>query len=159
MNRRLVFLSLSIFVLTGCATGRLYPIKGPLSAQTPPPIYVANFKGAFNSGSLTVTLANGEVCKGRWETIRRPKNAKESAAISGAPASNLSAEWDTVYGPGFYVAHVLGARLYARSTLTGSKGTVLNVEMYKPDNNENNTAAAVKGVAKDNTDNIYKLAF
>jgi hypothetical protein len=154
MNRRVVFLSLSIFLLTGCATGRLYPIKGPLAAQTPPPIYVAKFERSF----LIVTLADGEVCKGRWETIHRPKNAKESAALNTAPVSNLSAEWDIVYGPGFYVAHVLGARLYGRSTLTGNKGTTLNVEMYKPDS-EDKTIAATKGVAKDNNGNVYKLAF
>ncbi len=159
MNSRVVFLSLTIFVLTGCATARLYPVKGPLSAQTPPPVYVANVKGAFNSGSITVTLADGEACTGRWETIHRPKNAKESAALSTAPTSNLSAGWDTVYGPGFYVAHVLGARLYARATLTGTKGTILNLEMYKPNSEENTTIAAIKGVAKDNKDNTYKLAF
>jgi hypothetical protein len=159
MTGCLLFLSLCALVLTGCATGRLYPIKGPLSAQTPPPIYVANFKGAFNSGDFTVTLGDGEVCKGRWQTIHRPKNAKESAAMSSAPDNSLSAEWDIVYGPGFYVAHVLGARLYAHATLTGSKGTTLNVEMYKPNSEEDTTTAAIKGVAKDNKDNIYKLAF
>lgn len=159
MKRTLVLLLLGISTLSGCATARLYPVKGPLSSQTPPPVYVANVKGAFNSGSITVTLADGEACTGRWETIHRPKNAKESAALGTAPTSNMSAEWDTVYGPGFYVAHVLGARLYARATLTGTKGTILDVEMYKPNNEENTTTAAIKGVAKDNQDNTYKLAF
>jgi hypothetical protein len=159
MKRTLVLLLLGISTLSGCATARLYPVKGPLSSQTPAPVYVANVKGAFHSGSFTVTLADGELCKGNWEVVRRPKNSKESAAMSSVPANNMSAEWDTVYGPGFYVAHVLGAPLYARATLTGTKGTILDVEMYKPNNEENTTTAAIKGVAKDNKDNTYKLAF
>jgi hypothetical protein len=43
--------------------------------------------------------------------------------------------------------------------VTGNRGTVLNVELYKPDKVENTTAAAIKGVAKDDKGNIYKVAF
>ena len=57
------------------------------------------------------------------------------------------------------MSHVLGTRLYVRYALTGDRGTVLNVEMYRPDNNESNILGAIKGVAKDNKDNLYKLAF
>ena len=72
----------------------------------------------------------------------------------------MASVWDTIYGTGFYVSRVLGARLYAKSVLTGNKGTILNVEMYKPQGEpEGATVAAIKGVAKDNRDNIYKLAF
>src|SRR5208283_1619550 len=42
---------------------------------------------------------------------------------------------------------------------TGNRGTVLNVELYKPNSVENTTTAAIKGVAKDNKGNIYKVAF
>ena len=76
-----------------------------------------------------------------------------------ASPDNLSAEWDTVYGTGFYVANVLGTRLYARAVLTGNRGTTLNVELYKPDKVENTTIGAIKGVAKDDKGNIYKVAF
>jgi hypothetical protein len=73
-------------------------------------------------------------------------------------ANDVASIWDTIYGPGFYVSHVLGATLYARVVATGNRGTVLNVEMYEPyfepaGRPEN----AIKGVAKDNKDNIYKL--
>jgi len=71
----------------------------------------------------------------------------------------MSAEWDAIYGPGFYVAHVLGARLYARAVLTGNQGTVLNVELYKPDTPENSNVSSIRGVAKDNRENVYKVAF
>ena len=70
----------------------------------------------------------------------------------------MPSAWDTVYGQGYYVSHVLGARLYAQAVATGNKGTVLNVEMYKAANEHDVIPAdAVKGVAKDNKDNIYKL--
>jgi hypothetical protein len=70
----------------------------------------------------------------------------------------MSSEWDTVYGLGFYVSHVLGSKLYVQAALSGNKGTVLNVEMYRPEVVEGrNIASSVKGVAKDNRGNIYKL--
>jgi hypothetical protein len=57
------------------------------------------------------------------------------------------------------VAHVLGARLYGRAVLTGNRATVLNLEIYEPDHTENNRPAEIKGVARDNKDNVYKVAF
>ncbi|MFI5098652.1 MAG: hypothetical protein ACHQT6_11830 [Candidatus Acidiferrales bacterium] len=160
MKSFLVPLLLCVSTLPGCgATARLYPVQGPLSLQTPVPIYVAKFTGAFYSGNLSVVLADGEVCKGRWATLPRPNTSSDATAASAASANNLAAEWDTVYGTGFYVAHVLGARLYARAMLTGSRGTLLNVEMYKSNNVENTTVDAIKGVAKDDKGNIYKVAF
>jgi len=159
MKSFLVPLFLCLSTLSGCATARFYPVQGPLSTQTPVPVYVAKFSGAFNSGNLSVVLANGEVCKGRWATVPRPTTSTDAAAATAVPANNLSAEWDTVYGTGFYVAHVLGARLYARAPLTGNRGTALNVELYKSDQVENTTVGAIKGVAKDDKGNIYKVAF
>jgi hypothetical protein len=159
MKSRLVLLLLGVFTLSGCATARLYPVQGPLATQTPSPVYVAKFTGAFTSGNFSVVLGDGEVCKGRWAQVPRPKTSDAATPATAGPANNLSAEWDTVYGTGFYVAHVLGARLYARSVVTGNRGTVLNVELYKPDKVENTTAAAIKGVAKDDKGNIYKVAF
>ncbi len=156
------FLALSLLcvsTLTGCATARLYPVQGPLSSQNPPPVYVAKFSGAFNSGDLSVVLGGGEVCKGHWATVPRPSTSNAATTASAASADNLSAEWDTVYGTGFYVAHVLGARLYARAVLTGNRGTILNVELYKPDSAENTAVGAIKGVAKDDKGNVYKVAF
>jgi hypothetical protein len=160
MKDRLFFVLLAASILPGCgATGRLYPVRGPLSAQTPAPVLVAKLTGAFNSGNISVVLADGEVCKGRWATVSRPRVSSGSAAASAAPAENMSSEWDTVYGTGFYVSRVLGARLYAHAQLQGDRGSVLDVEMWKPEEKEGNNVSAIKGVAKDTKDNIYKLAF
>jgi hypothetical protein len=163
MKSHLVIGLLCVSILWGCsATARLYPVQGPLSSPTPPPVYVAKMTGAFTSGDFSATLNDSEVCKGRWEQVRLPNASVDTAAAATTlPAENMSAEWDTVYGQGFYVARVLGARLYAKAVLTGNKGTVLNVELYKPDvpDHNNSPAATIRGVAKDNHDNVYKVAF
>ncbi len=108
---------------------------------------------------MSVVLGDGEVCKGRWSTVPRAQVPKGAATASTSSTDGMPSVWDTVYGSGFYVSHVLGTRLYVRSALTGDRGTVLNVEMYRPDNNESNIRGAIKGVARDNKDNLYKLAF
>ena len=64
--------------------------------------------------------------------------------------------WDTVYGSGYYVAHVLGATLYAEAAITGDRGTVLDVEFYRP--NPGGEEIRILGAARDSKDNIYKLA-
>jgi len=160
VKSHLVVVLSCLSVLSGCsATARLYPVQGPLSAQTPPPVYVAKMTGALNSGSFSATLNGSEVCTGHWAQVTRPKASTEVPVSGGASRDNMSAEWDAIYGPGFYVAHVLGARLYARAVLTGNQGTVLNVELYKPDTPENSNVSSIRGVAKDNRENVYKVAF
>ncbi len=67
----------------------------------------------------------------------------------------MSAIWDTVYGQGYFVSHVLGKLYYARGSITGSRGTVLDVEFYKPDGESRH----IFGVAKDSKGNVYKMAF
>lgn len=160
MNRWTIFALLCVSILSGCtATARLYPVQGPLSTQTPPPVYVGKMTDGLHSGAFSAVLNDGEVFKGRWELVRRPNNAKDAAATGAPSAGSMSAEWDLVFGQGFYVAHVLGARLYGRAELTGSRGTILNVELYKSDNAKEDAPGSVKGVAKDNKNNIYKVAF
>ena len=160
MKRRLNPVLFLLFMLSGCtATARLYPVRGPLSTQTPVPVYVGKLTDGLHSGDFSAVLGNGEVFKGRWNLVARPNSPKDASASGGPSANSLSAEWDAVYGPGFYVAHVLGARLYGRAILKGSRGTPLEMEIYKPDDVKENTVGAIKGVAKDDKNNIYKIAF
>jgi hypothetical protein len=99
------------------------------------------------SGDISVTLADGEICRGRWALV------SQTAKNSTSNVVDLSADWDLVYGAGYFVAHVLGNRLFARATLQGNMGTVLTVEF----SNENNTRGNTKGVAQDNKGNIFKV--
>jgi len=64
--------------------------------------------------------------------------------------------WDNIYGPGYYVSHVLGTQYYAQTVVTGNRGTTMNVEMFSQPG-EKDGSPRIKGVAKDSRDNIYKL--
>jgi hypothetical protein len=77
------------------------------------------------------------------------------------PPFNLSAEWDAVYGSGFYTAHVLGAHLFVRTTLTGKQGGSLQVEMISQpvETGAKDVAAPnISGVARDEKGNVFKVA-
>jgi len=166
VKSHLAVVLLGVSVLPGCAaTARLYPVHGPLSTQTPLPVYVAKLAHGLKSGNFSAILNNGEVCKGRWELVP-PSNSSKGATTAGVPsANNMSAEWDTIYGPGFYSNEVLGADFYMRAVLTGNRGTLLNVEMFANQSPEPSArhddpiTRIMKGVAKDNKGNTYNLVF
>ena len=154
----------SLCILCGCyRDAHLYPILGPLAAQTPPPIFSAKLTGVINSGSLTAKLGNGEVFSGPWQAQSAKQIANQSNA-GIAPPFNLSAAWDAVYGPGFYTGHVLGSHLFARTSLTGKQGGILQVEMISQPGIDGAdprslSAPVITGVAKDDKGNIYKMGF
>jgi hypothetical protein len=128
-------LVLTTVLVSGCATGHLYPVQGPLAAQTPPPIY----KVKMGTGdSISATLANGEMCHGRWLDV----------AQGDPTAREMSAEWDLVYGKGFFLANVLGNAAIARTILTCAKDAKVSAEF----NSE-------KGVAKDDKGDVFRLTF
>jgi hypothetical protein len=133
--------------LTGCMVmvpGHLYPIQGPLASQTPMPILPLTLSGILNSGSLSVTLQGGETCKGSWNQVH-----------ADDPSGNkMAAQWDAVYGQGFFTANVLGNPVFARSALTCNKGSTLNVELYDP---KPGNPIAVVGIAQDDKGNLYKM--
>jgi hypothetical protein len=100
--------------------------------------------GILNSGTLSVTLQGGEVCKGSWSQVRQDD-----------PSGNkMAAQWDAVYGQGFFVAHVLGNPVFARASLTCNQGSTLSLELYDP--NPGNILTTV-GIAQDGTGNLYKM--
>jgi len=106
------------------------------------------------SGTISVTLENGEVCKGSWAFVSKSAPEKSDSGSGGSASGSMAADWDAVYGAGYYVAHVVGNRLYARSTLTGNRGTIIRAEFT----NEHNEAGQTKGVAEDNYGNVFKVS-
>jgi hypothetical protein len=58
---------------------------------------------------------------------------------------------------------VLGAHLFARTTLTGTQGGTLQVEMMSQPvetaDARDVAAPVIKGVARDEKGNVYKVAF
>ena len=146
---------LCVAFLTGCSIRlRFYPVKGPIASATPNQVYMGRISASttFNpkSGGFSAVLSDGEAFKGSWAMVG--PNGKGGTAST--PATNsLSDAWDTVFGEGFYVSHVLGQREYGRSVSTGSNGTVLQVEIYNPGTGP----AETKAVAQDSKGNIYKV--
>ena len=144
-------------LLAGCISlsvpGGFSPVRGPLSQQSPLPTYTAKMSGLL-SGTISVSLANGEVCQGPWAFVSKaiPRSANSSAASVAPP--DMASDWDLVYGTGFYTAHVVGNKLYARATLTGNTGSIIYVEL----SNETNTRGNTKGVAQDNHGNVFKVS-
>jgi hypothetical protein len=152
---RLSFLPalLTTTLLSGCilsVPGGFSPVQGPLSKQSPIPTYAATMSGVFH-GSISVVLDNGEVFKGPWALV--PEMPPSTSATAVTPV-DMADDWDDVYGTNYFTAHVLGSKVYARATLTGSKGSVLHVEF----NNENNTPGNTRGVASDNKGNVFKVS-
>jgi len=162
MKATVILILLAFFLMVGCtATARLYPVQGPLSLQTPLPVFAGKLQGAINSGNVSFVMSDGEVCRGRWTRVV-PVQAPNSATAAGAPASagtpatgGMPSVWDAVYGSGFYVAHVLGDQYYAQGVITGDRGTVVDVEFYHADR----PSTHIAGVARDSKGNIYKMVF
>jgi hypothetical protein len=134
-------------------TARLYPVA-PINASAP--VIVGKIHGAFSAGTVSFTLPDGEVCKGHWTLVPLPNSTGKNAP------SELGPVWDQVYGSGYYLAHVVGTRLYARAAAVGNRGTTLYIEFHQSATAvapNTNTVASIKGVAKDNSNNIFKLTF
>lgn len=145
--------ALTATMLAGCilsVPGGFSPVQGPLSKQSPIPTYAATMSGIL-SGTISVILDNGEVCKGPWAFVSTTPPGTSATVVTPI---DMTADWDSVYGTGYFAAHVLGNKLYARATLTGNMGTVLHAEF----SNENNTRGNTKGVAADNKANVYKVS-
>ena len=148
--RHLLMIVSTATLLSGCLVmvpGNLYPIQGPAaSAQNPPAIYSVTINGIANAGTMSATLQNNESCSGTWSQVSQRDNS----------AGQMSAQWDQVYGPGFFVANVLGNPVFARAVLTCKQGTTLNIEFFEHDPG---AFAGTKGIGQDSKGNLYKVTF
>ncbi len=165
-------------VLFGCDNeGQLWPVQGPLASQPSPRSFPIRFTKIYaETGGFSTTLANGEVFKGTWiklnsaPTKTRFSDTPKKTPDNGTPANTagekngsgssltLASAWDTVYGSGFYTAHVLGQPLSFRGTAKGSRGTTFTIEEYKTaTGSSQNPIYKMNGVAVDSNGNIYKF--
>lgn len=69
----------------------------------------------------------------------------------------MEAAWDSVYGSGFFVSHLLGKERI-RATLIGDRGTRLNVELFSHSDSRG-ILRDIMGVARDDHGNLYKVTF
>jgi hypothetical protein len=139
--------------LSGCqVTAILYPVKttGPASpsAVGQPVIAKLKFTGAGKSGTISIIPAEGECFIGNYSFVEQnPKTLNKDI---------LSAAWDNVYGPGYYVAHVLGT-MHALVELKGDRGNTVLMDFYRTPGGEK--MSQILGVAKDGNSNLYKVVF
>jgi hypothetical protein len=141
MRLRLFLAIIFACASTGCAVGviHLYPIEAAGVGQ--PQI----LKGTIIYAALSATVS-----------FRSPNGEKFSGPCAFGSAAgvndDLKGTWDSVYGQGDYLAHVVGSQTHCTATLTGSAGTIFHLESY------NETAETpIKGIAQDSNGNIYKL--
>lgn len=171
MKTKIVFFMISICAISTCipaSAQNLYPVQGPLAAQTPPPVFSGKSRNPMfwvgglrtSSGSITWTLAHGEKLQGKLVTSKVTASTPVAKALGDPagypPQPNLAFAWDAVYGQGYYVAHILGKKIW-QEVLTGDQGTVLQVERYEEMLNEGD--ARIFSVAMDNKGNIYKVVW
>jgi hypothetical protein len=163
LKKKLCFVLFLAFITSGCShTYRLYVVEGPLAAQTPSLVLFAKVKGVqgtagAKSGSISVVLHDGEICSGRWTVVPRVEVPKNATAADAPATNGMSSVWDTVYGSGFYVSHILGrGGFHAQAVVSGNEGTVLDMEIYGIGTPAQNGPI---GVAKDNKGNVYKMVW
>jgi hypothetical protein len=118
-----------------------HPIKGEIIDQYPNTVIVGHISGNY-SGSISLELPSGESCRGKWAIISQTQAETE-----------LSSEWDLVYGQGYFMKNIQGERNRAEAKLVGNKGSILVAELHKNSEHEANC----QGVAKDSTGNVYKI--
>ena len=153
-----LIIACSILGNTAALAQRLYPVQGPAAAQAPPPVFAAKLAGSLGkSGKISLVQVGGESFQGTW-TIVTATFANLKTPGTGAsypPQPNLAFAWDAVYGPGYFVATILGSENVGQAVATGDKGTVLQIEFHReqlgvPEDNH-------FGVAVDNNGNVYKV--
>ena len=148
-NKSDLFLSLvALAVLcSGCSTtANLYPVKGPLSEVKPLPILKARVDGIMgNSGGISLTMPDGEVCKGQWSS---------AAGMSVTYGSGtLFSQYGSAYWSGYTVGNKPGENR-GQAIIIGERDTVIDIEFYTGSGTANGF-----GLAKDNKGNIYKVLF
>lgn len=144
-----------VAAIAGCSTtATLYPVDGPLSKQQPLPVLTANVDGIMgNSGGISLSLPDGELCTGKWSSIAPMSVGFSTATASGSTTNGMASVWTTVYGSGFSMRNQPGVNK-GEAMLVGNRGTVIQVEFYTGSGTANGT-----GVAKDNKGNVFKVLF
>jgi hypothetical protein len=152
-----LFLVSCAVILSGCSlsvTAKLYPVQGPLSEQKPIPVLRARVMDVQrNSGDVTLTLTDGEVCTGSWSSLAPQQVSMTSISGRGQITSGIQTAYTTVYGTGFTVSNVPGVNR-GTAYLVGDRGTTIEVEFFT-----GSGTASGNGVAIDSKGNIFKVIF
>ncbi|MBB5036628.1 hypothetical protein [Prosthecobacter dejongeii] len=130
--------------ITSCTlTAKAYPVAGP--AVQGGKVLDAKFTWAGNgSGTVALTLPDGEVCTGRYATVVGGIMSPEIVAAQGSAVAISSASVST--------GDVRGLQT-SRAMLMGTRGTIVDFEGYTSGANPTHGF----GRAKDNNGNVWKV--
>lgn len=147
MKRLSIF---SLLLLGGCGglsqVVTFYPVKGPMSEQTPLPVARAKAEGITgNTGPLTMVLANGESCSGQWSSA-----APQQVQVN---AGGLFATYGSLAGYSVSAGNVPGVNR-GEAFMSCDRGTRIDAEFFTGSGTANGY-----GIAKDNAGNVYKMLF
>lgn len=152
---RLIELSILALLFTACSTTLdIYPVEGPLADDADVPVLKAKANGIMgNSGTVSLTLPDGEFCEGRWSSIAPQAVGATTGMASGYGAAGMQSAWASVYGSSFAFHNKPGVNR-GEAVLVGDRGTRILVEFLTGSGTANGV-----GVATDNRGNTYKVLF
>lgn len=144
--RGLLSCALGAMVAACSQSVNLYPVQGPLSQEHPLPVITAQADGITgNTGDITLTMPDGEACKGRWSSA-----APQQVSVT---SGSLFSMYGSVAGYAVSAGNVPGVNR-GEAFLACDRSTKMQVEFFTGSGTANGY-----GVAKDSQGNIYKLIF
>lgn len=149
----LVLALLSVGGFAACSiTANVYPVEGPISETSPLPVIHARVAGVLsNSGSIKLTMPDGEKCTGRWSVVAPTGRAVVNNSSSGTVSSGLDTAFVRVHGTSVVNMIKPGVNK-GEAMLTGERGRVMEVVFLV-----GSGTASGYGAARDNRGNIYKV--
>ena len=151
----------ALLSLTGCyGYASLRPVRGPeADAQSHPRSLKLKMEIARDSHTMSVTLPDGEVCRGEYVHVRNGTVEPSDQAAAGSSQADLRDAWIDLYGTSYFEKHI-AAKPRVQAVLTGNRNTTLKLDMCNgcaprsPFNED-----LYDGVATDNHGNTYHVRF
>lgn len=148
---------LCVALLSGCSMSiraNLYPVHGPLSEMLPVPVVQAIVEDVHrNTGPVSITLPDGEVCRGTWSSLAPKQVSVTSMSGHAVLSSALGSAYTVVYGTAYTVSNVPGVN-QGTAYLIGERGTRIEVFFETGSGTANGS-----GVAVDTNGNTFKVIF
>lgn len=142
MLRTIAMIVMALFLASCSTTVSFFPIAGPLAGKRPLPSIVATVDGITgNTGSVSMSLPNGETCAGKWA----------SAAPQYAGTVSLMTQYGAISG---YSVGIKPGVNRGEAFVSCSQHTTIEAEFYTGSGTANGY-----GLAKDSNGNVYKMIF
>lgn len=141
-------LAVLLLSLTACSAGiDLFPLEGPYSKLSPPPVLRARAEGVTsNSGQLSITYPDGEICKGRWSSV--------APQFAGASTGVLMGTYGALVGFTAGATGIVPGVNRGEAFVTCRTGRTMQAEFFT-----GSGTAHGYGIAKDSDQNVFKMLF